>query len=166
MNLINGTKNQINNLFNNCYNLRSLNVKNWDVSKFINFTYTFCGMRRLDELDVSGWDLSSATSVGTSAGASIFASMQQLKVLRLGSKFFNGTQTTYYFSHLTSWLPESIVESLYTNQTSRTSSSTLITIQISSVAFDKLKNNLPTGFTLIDTTNIMIDSKNIKLVRT
>ena len=161
-----GTKNQMNSLFSNCYNIEKLDVKNWDVSKVINFTYTFSGMRKLVELDVSGWDLSANTNSGTSAATSIFANMQQLRILKLGSKFFNGTPTTYYFSHLTNWTRDSIIESLYTNQTLRTSSSTLITIQIGPAAFDRLKNDLPTGFTLTNTTTIMIDSKNIKLVRT
>lgn len=162
-----GVKNQMNSLFSGCSSITKLNVKDWDVSKVINFTYTFSSMRKLRELDVSGWDLSANANSGTSASTSIFANMQQLQVLKLGPNFFNSpTVVTYYFSHLANWTPESIVESLYTNQTSRTSISTLITIQISTVAFDKLKNNLPTGFTLVDTTNIMIDSKNIKLVRT
>ena len=163
---ITGTKNQINSFLANCYNIEKLNIKNWDVSKIINFTYTFSGMRKLVELDVSGWDLSANANSGTSAATSIFGNMQQLRVLKLGPKFFNGTPTTYYFSHLTNWTRDSIIESLYTNQTLRTSSSTLITIQIGTTAFDRLKNNLPTGFTLTNTTTIMIDSKNIKLVRT
>ena len=63
-------------------------------------------------------------------------------------------------------MPESIIESLYTNQTLRTSSSDLIIVQIATVAFDKLKNDLPEGFTLTSSTQIDITSKQIKLVRT
>ena len=123
-------------------------------------------MRSLVELDVSGWDLSSNTNSGTSSTTSIFAYLNQLRILKLGPKFFAGTPTTYYFAHLQNWLPESIIESLYTNQTLRTSSSDLITVQIATVAFDKLKNDLPEGFTLTSSTQIDITSKQIKLVRT
>lgn len=162
-----GTKNQMNSLFAGCYNLDKLNVKNWDVSKVINFQYTFSNTRKLQELDVSGWDLSAATNIGTSAGTNLFTGMYNLKTLKLGPNFFNSSSiTTYYFSHLTSWTPESIVDSLYTKQTNRTSSSTLITIQIAAVAFDRLNADLPSGFTLTNSTTITIDSKNIKLVRT
>lgn len=161
-----GTKNQMNSLFYNCYNISKLNLKDWDVSKVINFTQTFYGMRKLVELDISGWDLSANTNSGTSATNSIFSYCNQLCVVRLGPKFFNGTPTTYYFSHLQNWTRDSIIESLYTNQTLRTSSSTLINIQIAALAFDRLKNNLPNGFTLSSNTEIMISSKNIKLTRT
>ena len=129
-------------------------ISTWNVSGVKDFSYMFNGIYD-EELDISGWNLGAATSVGTSANASMFAAMHHTKILRLGPHFFDSTIATYYFNQMLNWTRESIVESLYTNQTLRNSSSTAVTVKLSTEAYDRL--------TADDISNIT--SKKITLTR-
>lgn len=123
-------------LFQSCFKLRGLNANELDVSRMTSFS-NFLSSTSIEELDVSSWDLSSCTNVGASDTSSIFC-LRGVKTLKLGSKFFKGTPTTYYFQQLKLWTRDSIYESLYTNQTERNTSSTAITVKLSTYAYDTL----------------------------
>ncbi len=52
------------NLFFGCSSLKSLNIKNWNVSNVTSFSQLFSGCNSLASLDLTGWNTSSSTSMG------------------------------------------------------------------------------------------------------
>lgn len=51
-------------MFNGCTNLSSLNVKGWDTSNVTNMNATFQACMNLTSLDLSGWNTASVTDMG------------------------------------------------------------------------------------------------------
>lgn len=127
----------MNSTFNYCSSL-IIDLSNWDTSRMTQASPMLRRLLATPVLDLSNWDLSACTNPGTSSGNSIFAECASTYVLKLGSKFFAGSITTFYFQGLVSWTRDSIYESLYTNQTLRDTSSTAVTIHLAITAYDRL----------------------------
>lgn len=126
-------------MFYDCVMLKSVgDLSGWDMDSVTDTHQTFGNMRCLYEIDVTGWDLSACTNVGTNDGQSIFANMAITTTIRLGPKFFNFTPTTFYTTSCWAWSRDSIYESLYTNQTTRNSSSPAVTVKLNTNAYDRL----------------------------
>ena len=51
-------------MFHCCTSLQNLDVSGWDVSNVTNMVCVFNGCESLQSLDVSGWDVSSVTDMG------------------------------------------------------------------------------------------------------
>lgn len=126
-------------MFYDCISLRSVgDLSGWDMDSVTDAHQTYGNMRSLYEIDVTGWDLSACTNVGTNDGQCIFANMAITTTIKLGPKFFNFSPTTFYVTSCWSWSRDSIYESLYTNQTLRNSSSTAVTVKLATTAYDRL----------------------------
>jgi surface protein len=50
--------------FRNCYELTSLDLSSWDVSKIVDFGEMFYGCKKLQTLNLTGWDVSLNTTYG------------------------------------------------------------------------------------------------------
>lgn len=150
-------KTTIAHMFSCARSLTAVNVTNWDTSQVTTMLGTFSQNYSLEEVDISGWDTASvaSNSMSNSVTSGLLSTVFNTKVIRLGSKFFNSACATYYFDRARSWTRDSVVESLYTNQTLRNSSSPAKTVRLWSAVYDSLTQE--------DISNI--SSKNITLVR-
>lgn len=152
-------------MFYDCVSIKSLgNLSSWNTGLVTNFVGIFSGMRTMrsivgisswvvtgmtalsyifdyvsvDTLDLSGWNLSGLTNSGSAVTTGGFSACYGIARLVLGKDFFAGSSTTFYFDNLRGWTRDSIYESLYTNQTTRNSSSPAKTIRIYRTAYDTL----------------------------
>lgn len=145
-------------IFEGCRVLDNVNVSKWNTAKVSNFLSAFSTNIYLDKIDISGWDTTSCTSaayISSNASNAVMNSCYKTKTVVLGSKFFNSSVSTFHFDRARSWTRDSVVESLYTNQTLRNSSSPAKTVRLWSGVYDSLTQE--------DISNI--SSKNITLVR-
>ena len=67
-------------MFDNCYDLTTLDLSNFDTSKVTDMSYMFCHCRSLTNLDVSNFDTRNATSMNN-----MFEGCQSLTTLDLSS---------------------------------------------------------------------------------
>lgn len=98
------------------------------------------GATACEIIDLTGIDTTSVaqSGMGTAAYLSPFAGTKSARIIRLGQNFFKGSFTTVYMVTADSWSRDSIYESLYTNQTTRDSNSSAVTVKLSTYAYDRL----------------------------
>ena len=126
-------------MFYNCISLRTFgDISNWNVKKVTSFNSTFYRCASVSRIDLSMWEPSSCTTIGSSWNVAMFSFSNQLREIKLGSHFFDGPATSYMFRGPIKWTRDSVYESLYTNQTLRTSQSTAITITLDAEVYDSL----------------------------
>lgn len=103
----------------------------------IRMMFTAC--RNLRSIDMRSIDLTSCAQAGVGT-ADYQAPFNQCAAvtIRLGSKFFSGSFTTFWATSAYAWSRDSIYESLYTNQTLRDTSSTAVTVRLAAAAYDRL----------------------------
>lgn len=129
----------ITSMFNNCCAARSIKLSiSSTVLNNLQSLCTLCG--NLLELDLTGIDTTACaqTGVGGNFNQSPFGTLNKITTVKLGPNFFKGSFTTLYANQCYSWTRDSIYESLYTNQTSRSSSSPAVTINLAAAAYDRL----------------------------
>ena len=139
-----------------CYSLNNFKL-NVSAASITTFTLVCNACRTLLSIDFTGIDTTSCNqaSMGSSITQSAFSGTCFVQTIKLGANFFNGTFTTLYATNSYSWTRDSIYESLYTNQTSRNSNSSAVTVKLATNAYDGLSQQ--------DISDIA--SKNITLTR-
>ena len=122
-----------------CYSLQSAKI---DISStsLTNLTYALTWCNQVTTIDLTSINTNQCAQagVGTADYQSLFYQCYKATTIKLGSNFFNGTFTTLYATTASSWSRDSIYESLYTNQTSRSGSSTSVTVKLATAAYDRL----------------------------
>lgn len=128
-------------LFSGCNSLREVSLS--IASNAINQIKTvFANCFQVEEIDFSSIDTSGVNNaaIGTTDYQAPFYACYSAKRIVLGPKFFAGSFTTIFCTSLMSWTRDSIYESLYTNQTLRTSSSPAVTVRLNTDVYDRLSS--------------------------
>lgn len=139
LNLVAASLTTVNSIFSTNYNLQRAKLS-LSSTVLSNIGSLFYPDYAITEIDLTGIDTTSCnqTGAGSSHFNSPFGVAWSATTIKLGANFFKGTFTTLYANQCYSWSRDSIYESLYTNQTSRSSSSPAVTINLAAAAYDRL----------------------------
>lgn len=124
-------------IFQQCRHLSKakLNISSSSLSNIMEIPMYASTLKVLDlQIDTTAC---AQSGVATSSASSPLNSPSAV-IIKLGADFFKGTFTTLYANNALSWTRDSIYESLYTNQTSRSSNSNAVTVKLATQAYDRL----------------------------